>query len=329
VSAARQISVTVIIPAFHGDAWIGPCVDSLPRASHGRLHLVLIDNGGTTRLEGLRTQPFDCEVVETGRPLGYASANNLALVRASRLGDLVVFLNQDTISSVGWIDRCIATLRADDRRAATSPVVRTYDGRDLDAGFRACLPASRLPPDRLGSWVSTDALQGSALVVAKSVLARVGPFDPIYGSYYEDLDLCRRIRRAGYEVGVCLDAEVRHGSGSASADPARAWQRTRQIVRNRVIHRVRSADRSRRRTLARHLTSLPRNLARGLLGTPSSQPPLALLAGHWDLIRVADRLLSRRRDEAMWQSDLRRLGWPARMDPGPGAEVDPQPLLNA
>ena len=77
--------------------------------------------------------------------------------------------------------------------------------------------------------------------------------------------------------------------------------------------------------LLAHLASdLPRNLLRGLLGTPSSQPLSCTLHAHAQLLRLAPRLLSARTDRSRWRAHLTAIGWedalatePARPSPHP------------
>jgi GT2 family glycosyltransferase len=141
------------------------------------------------------------------------------------------------------------------------------------------------------------------------VLRRTGPFDPIFGSYYEDYDLCRRVRALGYRVGFARAAAVHHFSGSATTDEAKRLRRERQILRNRTILEVREASGGRIPAVLRHVAGVPRRLARALMGTASAQRPASVIGAQRDLLGVAGRLLSAERDEAAWQAYLRQLGW--------------------
>ncbi len=315
--------VTALVVAYHGDRWLPACIGSLAGASRRPLHLLLVDNSGNTLLDTLDLGAFEAERLATPYPMGFAEANDTALVEARRLQEVVLFLNQDTVSPEGWIDACRACFAANPRLGAVSPLVRTYDDAGWDPSFVACLPqgvhADELyDPGATGATLLVDEVPAPALLVRASVLREVGPFDPIFGSYYEDYDLCRRIRAAGYTVGFARAATVRHFSGSAVTDPERERRRMRQILRNRMIHRVRAEGTNRgRRLLAFALFDLPWRLARGVLRTPSSQPPGVTLGAYADLLPLLGRLLSARRDAQVWQAYLDRIGWthPA-MTPG-------------
>ena len=308
------MSVSVILVAYHGDRWLPDCLGTLPVASRRRLHLVLVDNAGNETIGQLDLSAFDAEIVQTPRPMGFAEANNYALVHAGHLEDAVLFLNQDTISPPGWIDGCLDALAADARLAAVSPCVRTYDADGWDPAYAACLPDGMAPEVAFdaaagGETVRVPAVPAPALLMRTDVLRRTGPFDPIFGSYYEDYDLCRRVRALGRTVGFARAAAVRHFSGSATSDEAKRRRRERQILRNRAILDVREARGSRAAALARHAGGVPRRLARALFSTASAQRPASVLGAQADLLRVAPRLLSARRDAAAWQAYLDGIGW--------------------
>ena len=314
MSASSGVSVVVV--AFYGDRWLSQCMDALAQASRGRLHLLLVDNEGNTGLNELPLDRFDTEVLKTPHRMGFAEANNFALTNASHLEEHVLFLNQDTVSRPRWIDACLETLAGSEKRAAVSPIIRRYDYEGWDSGFADCIRGERVDPDSMpidlpDAWFRAKNAPATALIVRTDVLRLVGPFDPVFGSYYEDYDLCRRIRDAGFELGFCTSAVIGHFSGSSTTTVSRELLRKRQVLRNRLLYRLRESGDKRRTLLARYLMlELPRNLARGLVGTPSSQPPAITLRAVGDLMRIGDRVVSRRYDEMRWLDYLASIGWP-------------------
>lgn len=313
-------STTIILVAYHGDRWIPACIDSL-RESARSIRLVLLDNAGNTCIDGLDLSGFDHMVLRAPRPLGFAEANNFALKQAGLGTEFVCFLNQDTISGPAWIEACVDVLRAEPEIGAVSPMIATYDEQGWDRAFLECARQSEaFRQDFDGSrlvqaYYETSVITAAAMVVRGAALLAVGPFDPIYGSYYEDFDLCRRIREAGYRVGVCTRGTVGHFAGSATTDDKSLRRRSRQITRNRVIYSVRSAGARRVPALLRYwITKLPYDLARSVWGTPSSTPLSAYLGAHLDLMRLMPRLLSASNDRKAWRRYLAELGWPDRSD---------------
>ena len=314
--------VSIILVAYDGDRWLPNCLDTLADGSTQPLHLVLVDNSGNTILDDLDLSAFDAEVLSTPCPMGFAEANNHALVEASHLEDAVLFLNQDTKSPSGWIDECVRRLREAPSLGAVSPCIRTYEDDEWDPSFLTCLSEqqkARLERDSVSSEViPVQNAPAPALLVRTDVLVETGPFDPVYGSYYEDYDLCRRIRDEGHSIGFCRDARIRHFAGGSTTTEQQQRRRMRQVIRNRVLYELREGDGPRWWTAVRRfLLDFPHRLARGVAGTSSSQPPLVTLKAYGDLLRIFDRLVSERRDEAKWMAYLDEIGWPPRPVPSP------------
>jgi hypothetical protein len=164
--------------------------------------------------------------------------------------------------------------------------------------------------------------------VRTDLLVETGPFDPVYGSYYEDYDLCRRIRAQGRDVGFCRGARIRHFSGGSTTTEEQERRRMRQVIRNRVLYELREGDRPRwQAALDRFLWDFPYRLARGLVGTPSSQPPSVTVRAYGDLLRLGRRVVSASYDEALWARCLDDLGWPpSRSSPSiPSETTAPTP----
>jgi len=309
------VDVTVIIIAYHGDRWLPDCLKTLSDASTDPLHLVLVDNDGNSIIDDLDLSAFNVEVLSTPRPMGFAEANNSALMEASTLAETVLFLNQDTKSPSGWVDRCTRVLRKHSGLGAVSPCIRTYEDDGWDPSFLGCLSEEQETDVKSNSVekeiIPTQNAPAPALLVGTDVLMRTGPFDPVYGSYYEDYDLCRRIRERGRRIGFCRDAHVQHFSGGSTTTEKQERHRMRQIIRNRVLYELREEDGSRwQAALVRLLRDLPYRLARGLAGTPSSQPPEITLRAYGDLLQLGRRVFSSSYDESEWQEYLDSLGWP-------------------
>ena len=303
--------------AFHGDRWVPDCIDSLAQSLVNRYDLVIVDNMGNCVLSELDLSHFESEIIESNHALGFAAANNLALSQSSLLSSYVAFLNQDTLSRNDWLRACIDCLESHPDIGAVSPLTRSYDWEGWDPYFLECAQQSQefvwdLEPDSpLQPFYEVPVIPAVAMVVRTHVLKEAGPFDPIFGSYYEDYDLCHRIRHAGYRVGVCTAATIAHYSGSATNSPVAERQRARGVTRNRVIYRQRLVEGNRLLSLLRYLLlTFPRGLVRSAVGRQGAKPLGAYLLAHWDLFRLLPRLVSRSYDQGRWRQYLASIAWP-------------------
>jgi GT2 family glycosyltransferase len=277
--------------------------------------LLIVDNSGNEDLDSVAALIPDTRIVETPRALGFAEANNYGLVHGGMEGAAVCFLNQDTLCGLGWLDACMDVIDRDCRTGAVSPLLTTLDGADWDEGFAYCvreLPelSGVRPFDTPRGMFEAPLLTAAALVIRTDVLRRIGPFDPVFGSYYEDFDLCRRVHEAGCRLAVCADGVVRHYGGSATTSPAAEHKRKRQLVRNRLIHRIRCAGPGRWKRLCRYLAiEFPYGLGRCLARTSSAPPLSAFLQAHRDLVPLLNRLISESRDRQEFEAYLTQMHW--------------------
>ncbi len=317
---APTTSVALVLVAYHADRWIGPCLDSLHLACDYGRQLILVDNGGNSRLESYSALS-NIEILTTPSNLGFAEANNYALVHGNILAEAVCFLNQDTLSRSGWLEACLACLQEDPAVGAVMPMIENYEATDWDAAFRTCCKAeprlwARVQEgvnagfDDFPPFVAVPEITAAAMMVRRDALLKAGPFDPIYGSYYEDYDLCRRIAAAGYKVGICTRGRVGHFGGSVTTSGRAYRRRARWIARNRVIYAARWKWRNRPLGLSHYMfLSFPRNLARSALGR-SRVPFSAFVAAHKDLVPLMPRLVSANLDRVAWRRYLNKLAWP-------------------
>jgi N-acetylglucosaminyl-diphospho-decaprenol L-rhamnosyltransferase len=86
---------------------------------------------------------------------------------------------------------------------------------------------------RAESLIAADAVNGAAMMVRREAFEQVGGFDERFVLHAEDLDLCRRIRDAGWRVAVAADVVVQHiGGVSSRRRPLWVeWQKTRSLWR--------------------------------------------------------------------------------------------------
>jgi GT2 family glycosyltransferase len=78
--------------------------------------------------------------------------------------------------------------------------------------------------------VQVDWVSGSCMLARRSAFDQVGGFDPAFFLYWEDADLCRRLRHAGWRTRYMPGARVEHSQGQSSrkapASSIRAFHRT-------------------------------------------------------------------------------------------------------
>jgi N-acetylglucosaminyl-diphospho-decaprenol L-rhamnosyltransferase len=303
----------IIVVAYHGQRWIPDCVASLSESMERREHLCLVDNSGNGDAIPQSVENCDYTILKTPEPMGFAPANNFALERLSKPYEFICLLNQDTLCRPGWLERCLEVMDANPDIGMISPVHHSFGWADLNPNFRSCAEGSApLMADLTHEVPRSDHhpvsyVPAAAVVVRSSVLWQTGPFDSVFGSYYEDYDLCRRVRAAGYSVAVCPQAHIAHYD--SVTDESLRDRRTRRkhmlILRNRAVLRIRDCKGSRLLEWLRVMgIAMPRQLILTLLRRPGHKAVRSILGATGSLIALAPRLVNTTLDQRLWQSQL-------------------------
>jgi N-acetylglucosaminyl-diphospho-decaprenol L-rhamnosyltransferase len=155
-------------------------------------------------------------------------ANHNTVVRATN-GRFVFVLNEDTTSDDWGFSRLVAEMDAYPRTAALGPRLVYPDGRHQGSAWRFPTPlVSLVGLPTLGKVGinqskgkrprSVDWVAGAALLLRREALDSVGLFDEGFFIYFEEVDLCLRLRRAGWEVRYLPAVSVVHHESQFSAD---------------------------------------------------------------------------------------------------------------
>lgn len=221
-------------------------LDSLREQTYGRIVPVVLDNGSDDQAEELRrireTHPEAC-LFGAKSNLGFARGCNAGLRVALRMGaDYLMLLNNDVALHPDAIAELVATLEADPGMGAAGPLIYYasepqrvwFGGGEVQMGGRVGAEhgedtdARPGDPPRGSGW-----LPGTAIMARREAVLRAGPLDPAYFLYWEDVDWCMRLRRAGYRLllvpGAVLWHKVNASTGALplSLSIVYYWERNR------------------------------------------------------------------------------------------------------
>lgn len=222
--------VSVVIPVWNVWEMTETCLRAL--AEHGageNFEVVVVDNGSTDatahELEPLGQALFEERFLSVRLPtnMGFAVACNLG-AQAGR-GELLFFLNNDTVPRAGWLPP-LREVFADSRVGATGPLLLYPSGTVQHCGI-AVTPLNRLGhlyEDFPGDHPVTrrkrplQALTGAALMVRENLFAQCGGFHEGFVNGGEDVDLCCALRGLGYKLILAPESVIVHHT---SATPGR------------------------------------------------------------------------------------------------------------
>ncbi len=232
-SETYAFDVSIVIVSFNTREVLRDCLRSIERESEGlRVEVLVVDNDSSDGSAQMVREEFPgvC-LIESEINLGFGPANNVAL-RAAR-GRYVVLLNSDAFLcpgalriAVDHMDKALkvglAGARLIGRDFSWQPSARMFPNLLTDffvfAGLAYRYPKSRLFGRFDRTWANpmmaaeVDWVPGAFSIIRAEVLAKVGFFDPRFFLYSEEVDLCRRIRNAGYQ-NLVLARYSRHPCG--------------------------------------------------------------------------------------------------------------------
>ncbi len=225
--------VSAVIVNFNARAHLVECVRSL--RADGVDEVVVVDNASTDGSEEvLAAADPDCRFLPTGSNLGFGTAANVGVANTG--ADYVLILNPDTIVGQGTSEALASALDQDPLLAVVGPRIDNPDGslypsarrfpQMRDAAGHAFLGVvwkkNRFTRRyRMLDWDHAaagpvDWVGGACMLVRRRAFDQVGGFDPAYFMYVEDVDLCWRLRRAGWTVGYQPAGRVVHAVGASS-----------------------------------------------------------------------------------------------------------------
>lgn len=198
---------TAIIVNYNGAAFLDACLIALGETRHPPREIILVDNASTDEsLQDLYGYPH-VDVIALDHNRGYAGGANIGLRRVE--DPLAVIMNPDI-----EVDRdfgtALSTAFEDDRVGAVSGLLLYPDGRTIQhAGGVLSRPhlftdhrgRGKALSDEFQRVFEPDFLTGAALGIRMDAVRQVSGFDERFvPAYYEDVDLCVRLREAGWKL---------------------------------------------------------------------------------------------------------------------------------
>ncbi len=211
-----RLRASVIIPAWNEWALTRACLESLRPTLGVRDEVIVVDNGSTDdTAAGLRRYSW-VKVVRHAENLGFAAGCNSGAAVAK--GDVVVFLNNDTLVPSRWLDGLLRPFE-DRTVGATGPRSNFVSGPQLVPSVDYSLERSSELSSFARTWrqehrgrmTEVTRLVGFCLAVRREPFAEFGGFDETFGlGGAEDDDLCLRLVDAGHRLLIAHEAFVHH-----------------------------------------------------------------------------------------------------------------------
>jgi len=244
--------LAVVVVNYNAGEHLLACLTSvLASAGDAALEIVVVDNNSRDGSAKTAAERFpEVLVIETGTNRGFAAGVNVG-IRATR-APFVFVLNPDAVITVGSLAALAKLARDRPNVGLLGPLIRNTDGTLYPSGrtFPSVLqamghaflgpfdPENRFTQEyTMAGWDRTterrvDWVSGSAMLVRRSALDRIGLLDEGFFLYGEELDLCTRLRDAGWRVVFTPEVEVTHVGGVSTGRSRRM-----NLIHSRSIYR--------------------------------------------------------------------------------------------
>ncbi len=229
--------ISIVIVTWNSQKFIRNCLDSIFLLTD-KVHreILVVDNDSSDgTAEIVREFYPNVNLIENKRNAGYAKANNQGIEQAR--GKYILLLNPDTQLMEGSLFSMYEHMEANPQVGALGSQLLNPD-RNIQPSCREFpgfstliwefLGLSRLfPKSRIfGKWRmgyfafdqtrEVDQPMGSCLMLRKDTLKQVGYFDESFSMFFNDVDLCYRIKKAGWKIFFFPDAQVIHHKGAST-----------------------------------------------------------------------------------------------------------------
>ncbi|MFZ5519252.1 MAG: glycosyltransferase family 2 protein [Candidatus Zhuqueibacterota bacterium] len=233
-----MIAASVIIVNWNTKEMLLSCIDSIyQHSSDIEFEIIVVDNDSTDGSQHAVKKQFPgVKLICNDKNVGFARANNIG-IRASS-GRYVCLVNSDIEVLDNVIFKLVSFLESNARVGIVGPKTvnpdfsTRYNCRELptvrNAFFQAIFFDTLFPSVKIfrgrtmysfdyNQILPVEVLSGCFLVVRNEVIKKVGLLDENFFIYGEDVDWCKRISDAGWEIFFYGDTQVIHYAGSSSS----------------------------------------------------------------------------------------------------------------
>lgn len=239
--------LSIIIVNFNTKDLIRDCVESIRKNCSLNVEIIVIDNNSQ---DGSVEAIMKLGVISifNKENFGFAKANNQGIKIAK--SDYIFLLNSDTLIKKGALEKVLEFAKDHPDAGVVGPKLYNKDGSLQNSCLRFPTIGNAIKEYWFGNKglfdkyapkgktpVVVDSLVGAAFLMTPAALKKIGGLDEKYFFYFDDIDYCREVKRAGLKVYYLPEAEIIHfegASGKKMAKPKDQWRRL--IPSSKIYH---------------------------------------------------------------------------------------------
>ena len=228
------MKLSIVIVNYRGWKRLRQCLESIKAIGVVEFlyEVIVVDNqSNDNQLDSFRLDFKEYIFIENTANNGFANGCNVGASHST--GNFILFLNPDTVVNIEAIEALLETAESypeiyvltcqqlNKKGTSTKPYgyfpkLSTLTGllRAIYRRMHNPFPVIILKNDLKA--IFPDWVSGSVILIEKSKFEEVGKWNEDYWMYFEDVDLCKRIRNLGKEIALLDDVSIEHNHGGAS-----------------------------------------------------------------------------------------------------------------
>lgn len=241
---AQNPLVSIITVNFRQATVTCALLDSIRENTYQNVEVIVVDNGSLEDCSILFKKSYpSVKLIVSSENLGFAGGNNLGIAAAT--GDFMFFINNDTVLTDGLVEALLSRFYSNENNiGVVSPKIRYFDNPNVIqyAGFTEMNPITgrneaigknEEDKGQHDTARPTAYAHGAAMMLRREIIEEVGNMPEEFFLYYEELDWCAQIRRAGFEIWYEPTGLIYHKESAAvgKMSPLKIFY----ITRNRLL----------------------------------------------------------------------------------------------
>lgn len=242
--------VSIITINYNGARDTCELIFSLKKHENYPYEIIVVDNGSRDPKEyiSIKESYPDIKVVRSDENLGFAGGNNLGVSFAT--GDYLFFLNNDTVVTTPILAPLVERLESNPKIGCVSPKISCWPQTQIVqyAGFtpmshitlrNECVGYKHIDRGQFNEAYETSFAHGAAMMIRAKDIQKYGLMPEFYFLYYEELDWCEQIHKAGFSIWYEPKSTIYHKEsvsvGSQSPLQVYYHARNRYLFAKRTI----------------------------------------------------------------------------------------------
>lgn len=228
--------ISIIVVNYKVENELINCIDSIYSSNPNiKFEIIIVDNNSNSKLKGLLKSKFPKVMyIKSPNNIGFGAGNNLGVKYAK--GEYLFIINPDTRIFPGTIEKLYNFLKNNQYVGIAAPLLIDKKGRTfirqgskkltllnaiLSLSFLCKIFAGKVKSFYFENWnkktnQEVDVAPGTAFMVSKELFKKINGFDERFFLYFEENDICNRVKNLGYKIFILSDSKIFHKIGAST-----------------------------------------------------------------------------------------------------------------